>query len=288
MCGEASAGVSVILIVKNEEANLPRCLASVAFSDDILVVDDQSEDDTVQTAEAAGARVLAHTMESFAAQRNWAMANACPRHDWVLHLDADEVVPGDLAEEIADRTREADEDTAGFYMARKTMLGERWLRFSATYPAYVPRLVRRGRVSYAADGHGEKLAEVEGRFEYLDHPCLHFNFSKGWADWLDRHNRYSTAEAAKLVDEGRAVDWRGLVSGDAARRRRAMRTLSYRLPFRPWLRFFYVFVLCRGFLDGRYGLTSSALQAVYEYMICLKVRELRQTRSAPADQRTGE
>ena len=280
MCGETSAGVSVILIVKNEEASLPRCLQSVAFSNDVIVVDDGSEDDTVLVAEAAGATVWAHPMESFAAQRNWAMANAEPRHDWVLHLDADEVVPDDLAAEIVERTRDAADDTAGFYMARKTMLGDRWLRRSATYPAYVPRLVRRGRVAYAADGHGEKLAEVDGRFEYLDQACLHFNFSKGWVDWFDRHNRYSTAEAQKLVDEGCAVDWRGLVSGDAARRRRAMRALSYRLPFRPWLRFVYVFLLRGGFLDGRYGLTSSALQAVYEYMICLKVRELRRTRSS--------
>ena len=279
MCGEASAGVSVILIVKNEEANLPRCLESLTFSDDVIVVDDGSQDNTVQLAEAAGARVCAHGMESFAAQRNWAMTNAEPRHDWVLHLDADEVVPDDLAAEIVERTRDAADDTAGFYMARKTMLGDRWLRRSATYPAYVPRLVRRGRVTYAADGHGEKLAEVEGRFGYLDYPCLHYNFSKGWADWFDRHNRYSTAEAQKLADEGCAVDWSGLVSGDAARRRRAMRAFSYRLPFRPWLRFFYVLVFCGGFLDGRCGLTSSALQALYEYMICLKVRELRRTRS---------
>jgi glycosyltransferase involved in cell wall biosynthesis len=266
--------LSVALIVRNEADNLPRCLDALRFSDDILVIDDGSEDDTVAIAEKAGCRVLEHRMTTFAEQRNWAMEHGKPLREWVLHLDADEVITSDLAREMLDRIEAAPEDVAGFYFARKTMLGEKWLRISATYPAYVPRLVRHGRVAYAPDGHGEKLGEVDGRFEYLRHPCLHYNFSKGWSDWFVRHNRYSTREAAKIVYALPDLDLRGLVSRRPDRRRQALKGLAYRMPFRPFLRFFYAYVFRGGFLEGRAGLTSATLQAVYEYMTCLKTREL--------------
>jgi len=270
------ANVSVVVIARNEEANLPRCLKAVTFTDDILVVDDGSEDNTVKVAEQAGARVVAHPMKNFADQRNWAMENGKLQNDWVLHLDADEVITEELAGEIPERVRHSAADVAGFYMSRKTMLGNRWLRFSATYPAWVPRLVSRNRVRFIQDGHGDKLGEVRGGFEYLKNPCLHYNFSKGWSDWLARHNSYSTLEAIKLIEDMPTERFSSLFSIDPATRRKALRSVSYRLPLRPWLRFFYVYVLRLGFLDGKPGLTYSVLQAFYEYMICLKVSEMRE------------
>ena len=124
---------------------------------------------------------------------------------------------------------------------------------SATYPAWVPRLVRQKRVTYSQVGHGEKLGAAKGRMEYLKNPFLHFNFSKGWTDWFDRHNRYSSLEAKNLIEQSPKLGFYNLFSSDPDIRRRALRVVSYRLPFRPWLRFFYVYFIRLGFLDGKSG-----------------------------------
>lgn len=268
--------LSVVVPVRNEEQNLGRCLPALSFADEVVVVDDLSTDRTVGVAAEHGARVVRHEMISFADQRNWAMVHAGLKHPWVLHLDADEVVTPALARELEARVPSASPGVAGFYLARKTMLNDRWLRYSATYPVYVPRVIHRDRARFEAFGHGERLGRVEGDFEYLEEPCLHFNFSKGWADWFDRHNRYSTREAEQIMVNRGAAGVTGCFDRDPVRRRAALRRLSYRLPCRASLRFMYVFFLRFGFLDGRGGLTYATLQALYETMITLKVREARQ------------
>lgn len=267
--------LSIAVLARNEARNLERCLPAVDFADDVVVVDDGSTDGTADVATRHGARVLAHKMTSFADQRNWAMESAGLRNAWVLHLDADEVVTPALAVELAERLPAAAPGTAGFQMARKTMLGEQWLRYSATYPVYVPRVVRRDKVRYEAFGHGERVASADGAFEYLKEPCLHYNFSKGFADWFERHNRYSTHEAERILASREELDLRQCWSRDPVRRRAALRRLSYRLPGRAILRFVYVYGLRLGFLDGRAGWTYARLQAIYETMITLKVREMR-------------
>lgn len=267
--------LSVVVLARDEERNLARCLPALSFTDDVVVVDDRSADRTVAVASEHGARVVSHEMKSFADQRNWAMVSAELRYDWVLHLDADEVVTPGLERELCRRLPDVEADVAGFHMARKVMLGEKWLRFSATYPVYVPRLVHRERVRYAPSGHGECVSWAKGRFQYLREPCLHYNFSKGWSDWVDRHNRYSSREAEKILLELPGLDLPGCLSPDPVRRRIALRGLSYRLPARAALRFFYVYVMRCGFLDGRAGLTYARLQAIYETLITLKIREGR-------------
>lgn len=270
-----TVALSVVVLARDEERNLERALPALAFADEVVVVDDRSADRTPAVARAYGARVVPHAMASFADQRNWAMQSAGLRHDWVLHLDADEVVTPALAGELAERLRAVPASVAGFHLARKTMLGEQWLRFSATYPVYVPRLVHRERVRYEAFGHGERVAAVQGTFGYLREPCLHYNFSKGWSDWFDRHNRYSSREAERILTDGAALAVHECFSRDPVRRRAALRRLSYRLPGRPALRFLYVYGLRCGFLDGRAGLAYASAQAAYEAMISLKVREAR-------------
>ena len=267
--------LSVVVLARDEEQNLDRCLAALLFADEVVVVDDRSVDRTVSVALSRGARVVSHEMESFADQRNWAMNSAGLRNSWVLHLDADEVVTDELARELSGRIPGAGPGTAGFYLARKTMLNDCWLRFSATYPVYVPRVVHKDRVRYEAFGHGERVAQATGAFEYLRHPCLHYNFSKGWSDWFDRHNRYSSREAERIAAGIGRLDISGCWSRDPVRRRASLRALSFRIPCRALLRFGYVYFLRFGFLDGRAGLTYAVLQSIYETMITLKVREIR-------------
>ncbi|MCS4116187.1 hypothetical protein [Salinibacter ruber] len=108
----------------------------------------------------------------------------------------------------------------------------------------------------------------------LDEPLLHYAFSKGIADWVERHNRYSTDEAVHAPEaEGQSIDWSALFRGDAQAQRRALKDLSYRLPCRPLLRFFYVYLWRMGVLDGQPGFDYAVLLSFYEYLIGLKRRE---------------
>jgi len=268
--------LSVVVLAKNEEENLPRCLSALSFTNDVLVIDDFSNDQTSLVAEQCGARVLKHRFTSFADQRNWGQENGGVKYNWVLHLDADEVVTSALVKEISSKLSECTTDSAGFYLCFKTMFMEKWVRRSATFPVWILRLVNRHRVRFLARGHGEAY-EYHGSLGYVREPFLHYNFSKGLTHWFDKHNRYSMIEARSCVQEfGRnGIKWRELFAGDPVRRRKELKRLSFRFPFRPWLKFLYMYVLRMGFLDGFPGLTYCTLQAIYEYMICLKIKEIR-------------
>ncbi|MGD9612933.1 MAG: glycosyltransferase family 2 protein, partial [Kiritimatiellia bacterium] len=239
---------------------------------EVVVVDDGSTDDSPRRAAECGARVVVHPFVSFAAQRNWALDEAGLANDWVLHLDADEVVPPELLAEIRRRLPALASGAVG-QLARKVMLGEKWLKHSADYPVYVPRLVHRRGPRFEMRGHGETLAAAPGAAVYFDEPLLHYNFSKGWAEWRARHLRYAAAEAARIRAGGAGLSFRALVTPDRAPRRAALRSLSYRLPGRPALRFFYAYVLRRGFLDGAAGWRFCRAMAEYERMIDAALRQ---------------
>jgi glycosyltransferase involved in cell wall biosynthesis len=268
--------VSILILTRDEEVNLPGCLESVAWSDDVVVLDSGSTDGTRGVAESGGARWVERAFDDYATHRNWALETIDFRNEWVFSLDADERMEPALSEEVRRAAAEAGEETAGFRVRYRNMLCGRWIRHASLYPTWLIRLFRPERVRYearAVNAHpvvdGE-VGRLEGHFE-------HHSFNKGFEAWLAKHNRYSTMEAAECLRELREgrVDWRGLTSGNPMRRRRALKNLSFRLPGRPWVKFGYMYFLRLGFLDGRAGLTYCALQAIYEYMICLKVRELK-------------
>ncbi len=264
--------ISAVVLSHNEAANLPRCLRALRDCAEVVVVDDGSTDDSPRVAAECGARVVVHPFASFADQRNWAMDAAGLRCDWVLHLDADEVAPPELLAEIRRRLPALEAGAVG-QLARKVMLGEKWLKHSADYPVFVPRLVHRRGPRYVMRGHGETLAAASGAAVYFDAPLRHYNFSKGWAEWRVRHLRYAAAEAARIRSGGAALSLRALVAPDRSVRRAALRALSYRLPGRPALRFLYAYLLRLGFLDGRAGWTFCRAMASYERMIDAELRK---------------
>jgi glycosyltransferase involved in cell wall biosynthesis len=269
--------LSVVILARNEAANIRRCVEAVNWCRDVVVVDDGSTDATAAIAIDAGALVVSHPFTSFAAQRNWAVAEAGLQCDWVLMLDADEVVTPELREELIHALTDVAADIVAFRLCRKTMLFDRWLKRSDDFPVWIMRLVRRGRVWFEDRGHGEvAIPQVDGRMEAIRAPMEHYVFSKGLADWIARHNRYSTNEALLEWQAGRAVSWRQLFSGDRAVRRAGLRSLSRVMPFRPQLRFLYQYVLKGGFLDGWPGYVFCSLLATYERWIVLKRRELDQ------------
>lgn len=267
-------GVSVLILTLNEEANLADCLASCAWSDDIVVFDSLSSDRTVDIARERGARVVQRPFDNYAAQRNAALGSVTYKHPWVLMVDADERVPADLAAEIAAAVARAGDEVALFRMRRKDYFLGKWLRRSSGYPSWFGRLARVGRVRVEREVNEEYIAD--GRIGHLQAHLHHYPFNRGIAYWIERHNRYSTMEAAaKMSLERGRIALGGLVNGDPIDRRRTLKQLLYLVPFRPQIVFFYLYIVRLGILDGRAGFYFSRMRATYELLIDLKVIENR-------------
>lgn len=263
---------SVLLLTKNESANIGRCLASLRDCRDIVVLDSFSDDDTVEKARAAGARVFQREFDSFAGQRNWGVENCGLAHEWVLHLDADECLTPELHAEI--EAAVAAGSKSAYLIANKLIFMGKWIRHASMYPYYQARLLKRGESAFSQTGHGQILARAERGTGTLREPYIHYNFSRGISDWVDRHNRYSSDEARRLVQSPAKVfhgdHMRGTSSQD---RQQRLKRLADQLPFRPLARFFYLYVLRAGFLDGRAGFDYCVLMSFYDYLTRLKARE---------------
>jgi glycosyltransferase involved in cell wall biosynthesis len=280
--------LSVVIIAKNEAANICRCLNSVAKCDEIVIIDDHSVDGTPQKAASRGARVLSHGFETFARQRNWAMDNAQLKHDWVLHLDADEAMTPSALDEIAVALRDLPSSAAAFLLCRRNWFLNRFLRHADGFPVWIMRLVRCGRARFVDSGHGEvPMPRVDGTVAKIHEPFEHYPFSRGMSDWLTRHNMYSTKEAMLEFRAEAGWAWRELFSRDTAARRRSLRNLARQLPMRSLMRFCFHYFFKLGMLDGRAGFVYSQLMAGYERMIVLKRWELAllkdSERSAPSN-----
>ena len=266
--------ISILILTYNEEANLSQCLQSVAFSDDIVVLDSGSTDATLQIAQTNGATLLTREFDNYAAQRNYGLAQNF-KNDWILILDADERASKELIKEISMAIAKANEKYTLYRMRRKDYFMGRWLKRSSGYPTWFGRLCRRGRVRVVRDINEEY--HTDGEVGIVQEHLLHFPFNKGIDHWFERHNRYSSMEANRLADERmNPVPWIGFVSHDPAIRRKAFKSFAYRLPFRPLLTFIYLYFLRLGILDGKPGFHFAAMRACYEYMINLKLREAKE------------
>jgi len=264
--------LSILILTLNEEINLAACINSVKWCDDIVVLDSFSSDRTVKIAEEMGVRVVQRRFDNYAAQRNAGLNEVSYKHPWVLMVDADERVTPELCAEMRGAIATAAPTVSMFHMRRKDYWFSRWLRRSSGYPTWFGRLVRVGHVTVQREINEQYVAHGESRF--LNEHLLHYPFNKGVAYWLERHNRYSSMEAAGLVMEQREkITVRGLWSANPIVRRKTMKQLAYRLPGRPFWVFMYLCVVRGGFLDGRAGLRYCALRVIYEYMIDLKVKE---------------
>lgn len=269
--------VSVLVLTLNEEINIADCLRSLRWSDDVVVLDSYSTDRTVELARELGARVEQRRFDNWSAHQNWAVRNIEFKHPWVVYLDADERCPEDLRDEILERARAAAPESA-FRMRRKDFYMGRWLKHAQLYPSWFVRLFRPSRIRY--ERLVNPVAVVDGPVGDMLAHILHYPFSHGVAHWIERHNRYSDLEALESlkVVNGSAVAHSSLWSRDPNARRRALKEVFIRLPARPLVKYFYYLLWRRAFLDGRAGFTYAALQAMYEYMIDCKRRELLRRR----------
>jgi glycosyltransferase involved in cell wall biosynthesis len=277
-----SAPLTVILPVKNEEENLPDALASVDWADEVIVVDSHSSDRTAELAREAGANVVQFDhVPGGPKKKSWALGNLAPRNDWLLLLDADERVPPGLRAEI-ERALEGDRD--GYYVDRELVFMGRPLR--CFNPNWNLRLFRKGRgrmedlelqdVPGTGDNEIHEHVTVDGSTGYLRTPLRHDDY-RGLSAWLDRHNRYATWEAhlyRKFRSEPIGVGPVGFLRLDPFQRKRVLRRIWVRLPFRTPVRFLVWYVGRRGFLDGRAGFVFCVLMSYYEFIIGAKLREL--------------
>lgn len=278
--------LSVLVPVKNEAANLRDCLASVSFAQEIVVVDSASTDDTQKIAEAAGARVVQFVWNGkFPRKKNWALENVPWRHEWVLIVDADERITPMLQREIRDAIRRIDVD--GFYLNRRFWFLGGWINHCGYFPSWNLRLFRHRLGRYeqieidddipCGDNEVHEHVLLNGRAEYLSTPMEHYAFPD-IATFIEKHNRYSAWEAAgseKLHQRPSEKTMRATPFGTAVERKRWLRKLTMRAPFRPSLRFLYHYVWKQGLRDGYRGWVLCRLLAWYEWLIVLKEREIR-------------
>jgi glycosyltransferase involved in cell wall biosynthesis len=268
--------ISVVVLTQDEAANIARCLASIGWCDDVLVVDSGSTDGTQALAEKAGARVIHREWDHFAGQRNHALDHGNLRHKWVLHLDADEVVTAELRDEMMAIARR-DDGLPGYRVPSRLMMRDGWLKHSGMYPTYQVRFGSREALRFRMVGHGQREVLEPHQVGTLRGDLIHYNFSKGISDWLAKHARYARAEAAAVVAGAPRRRWSEFFAArDTVERRRILKDLAQRLPMRPLARFVYVYFVRRGFLDGRAGLRYATLLAIYQWAIDTNVAEMRQ------------
>ncbi len=266
--------VTIFIQTLNEEKNLPACLESVRWAKDIVVLDSLSTDGTERVAKEFGCRWYARKFDGRGPHQNWAMENIPWPNKWVFYLDADEHMTPELRQEIERIAADESEQRVAFYCGRRNFFMGSWLKH-AMPPGNIMRFFQPPKIRFARLAN--PAPTIDGTHGYLKNHFIHYNFSKGLTEWLERHNRYSTYEAAETMRALREQPLRlgNLFSSDRNTRRLELKNISFRMPLRPVLKFLYMYLLGRGFLDGRAGLTYCTLQAIYEYQICLKVRELK-------------
>jgi glycosyltransferase involved in cell wall biosynthesis len=242
--------LSAVVITLNEEQRIRACLESVAWADEIVVVDAESHDKTVQIAREFTDRVVVRPWPGFAEQKNYALGLA--RGDWLLSLDADEEVSGELAREIAG-VLAASTAADGYAVPRRNVFLGQWIRHGGLFPDWQIRLFRRGRGRFVARDVHESVT-IDGTVARLRGHLVHTSY-RDVSDFLERAGRYATLAARELVRQGR-------------------RPRTHELVLRPFGRFARMYVLQAGFLDGRKGLLLAALYAYYVFMRTAKAWEL--------------
>lgn len=263
---------SILILTKDEEANIKGCLESVSWCNDVVVLDSFSTDRTCEIAHGGGARVFQRAFDDFGAQRNFALEHVEFTNPWVFHLDADERFNPVLRDECEEAILKG--GRSAYFVANRLIFMGRWIKHSSQYPYPQVRLVKIGEAKFAKSGHGQREDAALHGTGYLRTPYDHFNFSKGVADWVERHNRYSSEEAS----EAAALCGEPLVPGelfaaDPLVRRRARKRLHARLPARWLCKFSYLYVWRRGFLDGYPGFSYCMLNGFYDFLISVKIKE---------------
>ena len=275
--------ISVFVPCKNEEANLAMCLESVPWVDEVFVVDSQSTDRTASIAQEHGAKVVQFEYKGgWPKKKNWALENLPFSHDWVLILDADECLPPEAEEEIRKIVTNPDEKHAGYWINRRYFFLGQPLKH-AYFPNWNLRLFKHKHGRY------EKITDLttdSGDHEIHEHVVIQGSTGKlssimdhhafpSIDSFVEKHNRYSNWEA---IVESSAEDDESALQHDAVKGKRRLRRIFRKLPFRPTLRFLYVYLWQGGVLDGWPGYVFARLHAQYEFLSVAKAKAISRSR----------
>ncbi len=277
--------LSVIVLTYNEERNLPDCLKSVkGWTKEIFVVDSGSDDRTLEIAKKFGAAVFRHRFETHAKQWDWALASLPISTQWILAIDADQLVSPQLASEIKNLLVCASQlqQVHGAFIRRRQVFRNRWIRHGGYYPKYLLKLFRRDKVRIDYNDLVDHHFYVDGPLVKLKHDLIESNRKEDDISfWVEKHNRY----AALFAQE--EYDWRnhsnfGLLKhrlfGNPDERTLWLKSVWYRLPLyvRPALYFFYRYFLRLGFLDGKQGFIFHFLHSFwFRLLVDINLDELR-------------
>ncbi|MBF0528528.1 MAG: glycosyltransferase family 2 protein [Deltaproteobacteria bacterium] len=245
------ATLSAVIITYNEETNIAACLTSVAWADELIVMDSGSTDRTLDICREFGAKVFHQPWLGYAAQKNAAIALAS--QDWILSLDADERVTPELAAAIRAVLSGPEPAVLGYQVRRRVFFRNKWLRHGGFYPERLVRLIKRGYGRFGDRAVHEAL-ELNGRTGRLEYDLEHYTY-RSVTDYVDRMQRYSTLAAQEYHKSGR-------------------KTGPCRMAGRSIFTFFQMYVLRLGFLDGYEGFLMAGLYAIYTFVKYAKLREI--------------
>jgi len=248
-------GITTIILAKNEEKNLPQCLESVAWVEEIIVVDDESTDKTVALAEKAGAKIYKRKLDDFATQRNFALSKV--KTEWVLLVDPDETVPQELQKEIFQAMKLKGFD--GFYFPRKNIIFGQWIKHSGWSPDHQLHFFRTKKGQYIGKVHEQ--VKVKGKVGYFKTPLIHENYQT-ITQYLEKLIHYTELEAEKQIKSGYKFSWPDLIQK----------------PLDEFLRRFFAE---EGYKDGIHGLALGLLQSFSELIVYLRIWEKEGFPSGP-------
>lgn len=286
-CNSDRLPVTVLVAARNEVLNLPHCLSSVVRAQRTIVVDSNSTDGTQAIARMHGAELVQFNYRGgYPKKRQWALDSLTIGTPWILLLDADEVVPEPLWHEIGRAITRPNAPDAFLITKSFHFLGRRLRHGGFSHAAVL--LFRKGAARFerlfddASGGLDMEVHErvlVEGRIARLDTPLIHEDVN-GLESYISRHNAYSTWEARLrygYITQGQYGEETisARLFGNSQERRRFLKPLVIRLPFEPWLWFFYHYIARLGFLEGRAGLIASQIRASYIAQVRAKMFELR-------------
>jgi glycosyltransferase involved in cell wall biosynthesis len=274
--------LTVIILTKNEELHIERAMASVAgIADRCLVVDSGSTDATLRLAKSAGAEILSNPWTNHATQFNWALDQLGPETQWVLRLDADEIVTAALAAEIKSMLPTLGPDIAGVYVSRRMAFLGRRIKWGGLFPLRVMRLFRHGQGQCENRWMDEHIIASGPAVDFVGEIIDDNRNSLGW--WTEKHNAYASREVVDLL----SLEY-GFAKTDplanvgqrsqASVKRWIKENVYARLPagLRAFAYFFYRYILRLGFLDGKEGAAFHVLQGLwYRYLVDMKLHEVK-------------
>lgn len=273
--------LTIVILTFNEAVHIQRAIENVRdWATDVFVVDSHSSDETRSIAESAGGTVFLHRFENYALQREWALRSLPYQTEWMMFLDADELLSDDLKSELAAKLPSTPQGVDGFYVKRRFFWMGRWIRRGGFYPIWILRIARHARARCGVRTVNEHL-EVDGATSNLEHDILHVDL-KPLSDWIAKHNRYATLEAEEQLrsENARGPRPKAHLFGTQPERKQWIRDRIWDplLPplARPFLYFAYAYFFRLGFLDGRAGFSYHMLQGLcFRFMIEAKYLALK-------------